>query len=86
MEIAVRKAFINANYGDGSLATNRFDPIYKAVYVYDGRTAIITDAKHKLPGSDINEDPASQMYGFDNIQAGQGFFVLAIQQWGFIPF
>lgn len=79
MQIGGEEGFLNANDGDGSLATNRFDPNYVAVYIYDGDSYFYRGKDINFPDPVVNEDPANQMYGFDNIQAGQGFFVLAMQ-------
>ena len=53
---------------------NQFDPNYQALYVYDGVNSVYKYAAVELPG------PIHKEGGFfgENIQAGQGFFVLAI--------
>lgn len=63
-------AFIEAN----SAPLNRFDPNYQALYVYNGTTGQYEYAAAEVPG------PIYKESGFfsDNVQAGQGFFVLAL--------
>ena len=66
--------FLNVN-------TASFDPNYVAVYLYDGN-AIRYYFKGKSTGFTdpiTGEDPENQPFSFDNIQAGQGFFVLAMK-------
>ena len=71
--------FLDANDGDGTYATNRFDPNYVAVYIYDGSNYYYRGKTTGFIDPVENEIPANQMFGFDNIQAGQGFFVLAMK-------
>jgi|WetSurMetagenome_2_1015567.scaffolds.fasta_scaffold00144_2 hypothetical protein len=60
--------FINVN---GTAGSNSLDPNYNAVYIYNGNT-------YSYIGSEIPGYPnASGTFGSSNIQAGQGFFVLA---------
>ncbi len=56
-----------------SVNSGHFDPNYQALYVYDGTTNQYKYAAMEVPG------PIYKEGGFfsDNIQAGQGFFVLA---------
>jgi len=63
-------AFVSAN----SAPLNKFDPHYQALYVYDGRTNEYKYAATEIPGPIYDE---SGFFG-ENIQAGQGFFVLAL--------
>jgi len=58
-------AFITANNG-------LFDPNYKALYVYDGENDVYQYAAASVPGY-----PQSGDFG-NFVQAGQGFFVLAL--------
>jgi len=60
-------AFISTN-------TLSFDPSYQALYIFDGTTGQYQYAAAEIPG------PIYQETGFfsDNVQAGQGFFVLAL--------
>ncbi len=61
--------FINANYSSVP-ANSNFDPNYVALYLYDGVTFYYVANSTGWPGgSELNED---------FIQAGQGFFVLAM--------
>ena len=64
--------FVTAN----SAPINKFDPNYQALYVYDGSGAI---GQYKYSAANI-PGPIEDEGGFfsDNIQAGQGFFVLAL--------
>lgn len=63
-------AFIETN----SAPLNKFDPNYQALYVYNGITGQYEYAAAEVPG------PIYKESGFfsDNVQAGQGFFVLAL--------
>jgi hypothetical protein len=61
------------------MATNRFDPNYVAVYIYDGDSYHYRGYDVSFPDPVVNEDPANVMFGYDNLQAGQGFFVLAMK-------
>jgi hypothetical protein len=72
-------AFLDANDGDGTLATNRFDPNYVAVYIYNGSQYYYRGKTTGFVDPFINEIPANQLFDFDNIQAGQGFFVLVMK-------
>ena len=82
LQIGDPNGFLNANDGDGiTFATNKFDPNYVAVYLYDG-----ISGRYYYRGRDVDfsdptdgENPANLMFGYDNIQAGQGFFVLAMK-------
>jgi len=58
-------AFISANSG-------LFDPHYQALYVYDGLANVYRYAAASIPGFPLAGD-----FG-DYVQAGQGFFVLAL--------
>ena len=60
-----------------SVNTGKFDPNYQALYVYDGNSAT---PHYKYAAAEIPFDPGYEEGGFfnDNIQAGQGFFVLAL--------
>ncbi len=67
--------FISTNSGS-------FDPNYKALYVYDGVTNEYLYAAADIPGY-----AGGELFG-DKIQAGQGFFVLALHDnldFGFTP-
>ncbi len=79
LKIGGEGGFLDANDGDGTIASNRFDPNYVAVYIYNGDSYFYRGKDVSFPDPVIDEDPANQMFGFDNIQAGQGFFVLAMQ-------
>ena len=62
--------FISVN---GTGGNNSLDPNYNAVYIYNG-----TD--HSYIGSQLTgweNIPSGNTFGYNNIQAGQGFFVLA---------
>ena len=64
-------AFIDANYS-ATPADNNFDPNYVALYLYDGITRsyyYVSNSTGWPGGADLDED---------YIQAGQGFFVLAM--------
>ncbi|MCU0378391.1 MAG: T9SS type A sorting domain-containing protein [Bacteroidales bacterium] len=64
-------AFIDANYSS-TPADNNFDPNYVALYLYDGTTGTyyyVSNSTGWPDGTDLDED---------YIQAGQGFFVLAM--------
>ena len=65
-------AFVTAN----STPTQKFDPNYQALYVYDGNSAtpqyLYAAAKTPAPAYDNGG------WFSDNIQAGQGFFVLVL--------
>ncbi len=57
--------------------TSSFDPNYQAVYIYDG--TVTEHGTYYYRGSEIPGFPTgSLLYGSDYIQAGQGFFVLAV--------
>ena len=71
--------FLDANDGVGTMATNRFDPNYVAVYIYDGDSYYYRGKDVSFPDPVTGEDPVNLMFGYDNIQAGQGFFVLAMK-------
>lgn len=63
-------AFITEN-GAGTSGNKSLDPNYNAVYIYNGNT-------YTYIGSQVPGYPnAPGTFGDDNIQAGQGFFVLA---------
>jgi hypothetical protein len=53
--------------------TGSFDPNYKALYIYDGTTKQYKYAAASVPGY-----PTGMSSFGDKIQAGQGFFVLAL--------
>ena len=55
----------------------KFDPNYQALYVYDGNSAT---PQYSYAAAVLPFDPGYEEGGFfsDNIQAGQGFFVLAL--------
>jgi len=59
--------FISVN---GESGNKSLDPNYNAVYIYNGNT-------FSYIGSDIPDFPNTGTFVSDNIQAGQGFFVLA---------
>ena len=61
-------AFISTNAGD-------FDPHYQALYVYDGKNSVYKYAASVIPGYPPDYVQGG-LFG-NNIQAGQGFFVLA---------
>ena len=71
--------FLDGNDGNGTIATNRFDPNYVAVYIYDGDSYNFRGRTTGFEDPVLNETPPNEMFGFDNIQAGQGFFVLAMK-------
>jgi len=71
--------FLDDNDGDGTMATNRFDPNYVAVYIYDGDSYHYRGKDIAFPDPISGEDPENLLFGFNNIQAGQGFFVLAMK-------
>lgn len=79
MTIGGTGGFLDQNDGDGTLATNRFDPNYVAVYIYDGDSYYYRGKDIAFPDPVTGEDPENLMFGFNNIQAGQGFFVLAMK-------
>lgn len=60
-----------------SVNSGKFDPNYQALYVYDGNS---TTPQYKYAAAIVPYDPGYEEDGFysDNIQAGQGFFVLAL--------
>jgi hypothetical protein len=62
-------AFISGNAGS-------FDPNYQAVYIYNGN--IGTNGTYYYIGTDMpGWENASGTFGSNNVQVGQGFFVLA---------
>ena len=68
-------SFINANLGS-------FDPNYQALYIYDGTTD-----QYKYVAATVPGYPESGLFGYNNnIQAGQGFFVLALYDGSCIQF
>ncbi len=71
--------FLDSNDGEGTIATNKFDPNYVAVYIYDGDSYYYRGQDVSFPDPVTGEDPVNVMFGYDNIQAGQGFFVLAMK-------
>jgi hypothetical protein len=79
MRIGGEGGFLDANDGDGTIATNKFDPNYVAVYIYDGDSYHYRGYDVSFPDPVEEEDPENVMFGFDNVQAGQGFFVLAMK-------
>jgi len=54
-----------------------FDPSYVAVYVYDGIEGQYLYKGKSTGFIDPTEDPVNADFGYNDIQAGQGFFVLA---------
>ncbi|MHC1731107.1 MAG: hypothetical protein AB9888_03580 [Bacteroidales bacterium] len=79
MRIGGTGGFLDANDGNGSTEPNSFDPNYVAVYIYDGDSYHYRGYDVSFPDPVVNEDPANVMFGYDNVQAGQGFFVLAMK-------
>jgi hypothetical protein len=79
MKVGGTGGFLDANDGDGTVETNMFDPNYVAVYIYDGDSYHYRGRDIDFPDPFQGEDPANEIFGFDNIQAGQGFFVLAMK-------
>ncbi|MRR24402.1 T9SS type A sorting domain-containing protein [bacterium] len=79
MTIGGPGGFLDQNDGDGTIAENRFDPNYVAVYLYDGDSYYYRGKDIAFPDPVTGEDPENLMFGFNNIQAGQGFFVLAMK-------
>jgi hypothetical protein len=79
MRIGGEGGFLDANDGNGSTEPNSFDPNYVAVYIYDGDSYHYRGYDVTFPDPVEDEDPENVMYGFDNVQAGQGFFVLAMK-------
>jgi adhesin HecA-like repeat protein len=79
MRVGGTGGFLDDNDGDGSIPTNSFDPNYVAVYIYDGDSYYYRGKDVNFPDPYQGEDPANEMFGFDNVQAGQGFFVLAMK-------
>ena len=62
--------FLNVNEGS-------FDPSYVAVYVYNGVGGQYLYKGKSTGFIDPTEDPVNDAFGYADIQAGQGFFVLA---------
>jgi hypothetical protein len=79
MRIGGTGGFLDDNDGDGSIPTNSFDPNYVAVYIYDGDSYYYRGKDVNFPDPDPTEDPPNEIFGFDNVQAGQGFFVLVMK-------
>ena len=71
--------FLEANDGDGSYSTNKFDPNYVAVYIYDGSRYYFRGKTTGFVDPIQSETPENLLFSFENIQAGQGFFVLAMK-------
>lgn len=65
--------FIEAN----STPIIKFDPWYQALYVYDGINNVYRYATSLVPGWDEPDYKEGGLFG-DIVQAGQGFFVLAL--------
>jgi hypothetical protein len=66
-------AFINANYS-ATPSSNNFDPNYVAVYIYDA--TVLPNGKYYYIGNSDGWGVTQSAY--TSIQAGQGFFVLAM--------
>jgi len=65
------ETFITVNMGDGT-STNKFDPYYQALYVYDGVNGVY---KYSAVSAPIQPEGAGSHGSV--IQAGQGFMVMA---------
>lgn len=69
---------LNVNGVNGFLTVNttEFDPNYKAVYIYDG--SVGEHGTYSFIGTETGGSNASGEFAYNNIQVGQGFFVLAM--------
>jgi len=80
-------AFIDYNFGSSYL-TSQFDPSYQALYIHDGATYDGLTPSYKFVAKPTGWEGfiGGDHISAENIQAGQGFFVLAMNDWSTFTF